>query len=45
MKGTALAAVALALALPVCAAADPPGAGIVHVPVTPGETQIGSFAL
>jgi ubiquinol-cytochrome c reductase cytochrome c subunit len=40
MKRTALAAVALALAVPVCAAADPPRGGIVHVPVTPGETQV-----
>ncbi len=40
MKNALLAVVLVILALPAGAAADPPRGGIVHVPVTKGETPI-----
>jgi ubiquinol-cytochrome c reductase cytochrome c subunit len=40
MKKAALAAIVIAVTLPARAAADPPRGGIVHVPVTPGETPV-----
>ena len=40
MNRTALAVALLALMLPARAAADPPRAGIVHVPRTPGESAV-----
>jgi ubiquinol-cytochrome c reductase cytochrome c subunit len=40
MRKAALAAALFALVLPMRAAADPPRAGIVHVPYTPGESAV-----